>query len=75
MERNICGAKLKQTRLERKMKLVEVMAALAVDHQIILDSSAIGRIERSQRSINDKEIIAFCEILELTPNELLGVKK
>lgn len=40
-----------------------------------LDKNAIQRIECGKRFITDIELIAFCEVFNITPNELLNFNK
>ena len=40
-----------------------------------LDKNAIQRIECGKRFITDIEILAFCKIFEITPNEFFNFRK
>ena len=62
--KNITGERIREARQEKQLLLVDVVAALNVDYGIKLDTSALGRIERRQRSINDYELLAHSRILE-----------
>lgn len=54
--------KTSQRQLADKLQLV------GVD----IDKNAIQRIESGQRFITDIEIKAFCEVFEISPNELFA---
>ena len=69
--KNISGPRIKEARVEKKMLQVDVVAILNVDFGIKLDSSAFGRIERCQRSVNDYELLALSKILEVPLDYLL----
>jgi len=36
-----------------------------------LDQQMISRIENNLRIVTDYELVCFCEVLEITPDELL----
>ncbi|MDT8448434.1 MAG: helix-turn-helix transcriptional regulator [bacterium] len=75
--KNLCGARIREAREAkakkegRKFTIVSLMAALAVDHGIEMDTRVLARIERQERQINDKELLAISEVLEVSLDWLL----
>ncbi len=74
-QRNICGARIKEARLNKKLKQVDLVAALSNDYGIEMDRSALARIENLDRTIPDYELIAISEILDVTIEWLFAGKK
>ena len=72
--KNISGARIREARQNKELLLVDVVAALNVDYDIRLDTSALGRIERNQRSVTDYELLALSKIFGVTLDWLLGVE-
>ena len=72
--KNISGTRIREARKGKELLLVDVVAALNVDYDIKLDTSALGRIERHQRSIADYELVALSKILDVTLEWLVGVE-
>lgn len=68
--KNICGERIRIARLRKKMKQIDVTVALE-DYKIVLNQTAIGKIERGERNIFDFELLAFSEILEVSVEWLL----
>ena len=68
---NLCGAKI--ALLREKMVPRCSQRQLADKLQIIgldVDKNAIQRIDCGKRFITDIEIKAFCEVFDISPNEL-----
>lgn len=68
---NICGEKI--FRYREKMIPKCSQRQLADKLQLIgldLDKNAIQRIECGKRFLTDIEIIAFCKVFEISPNDL-----
>lgn len=72
--RNLCGKKVaalrkammprvSQRRLAEKMQL----------NDIDIDKTAIRRIENGERYVTDIEVVAFCEIFDVSLDELLSI--
>ena len=72
---NLCGGRIREARERLRMPIVEVMAALHVDHGILIDTTALGRIERLQRSLYDYELLALSQVLEVSVEWLLTGKE
>ena len=64
--KNISGSRIRVARKEKGLLLVDVVAALNVDYDIKLDTSALGRFERHQRSVADYELAALSKILDVS---------
>lgn len=72
---NMCGKKVAELRLSIKPKcsqrqLAEKLQVVGLD----VDKNAIQRIESGKRFVTDIELVALCEVLNTTPNELLDFK-
>lgn len=68
---NYCGEKIAQLRMELNPKcsqrqLAEKLQLIGID----MDKNAIQRIESGKRFITDIELIAFCRVFDISPNEL-----
>lgn len=68
---NYCGKKIMQLRINMNPKcsqrqLAEKLQLVGID----IDKNAIQRIECGKRFITDIEIVAFCKVFNITPNEL-----
>lgn len=70
-EKNICGERIRLARHKLKMSQMDVSAALELDHNIKLDGSTVGKIERGERGVYDYELLAFSEILDVSVGWLL----
>lgn len=70
MKGNISGNRIKIARSRKKMKQIDLAIALE-DYKIHLNQTAIGKMERGERSIYDYEILALSEILEVSTDWLL----
>jgi transcriptional regulator with XRE-family HTH domain len=70
--KNISGSRIRERRKEKGLLLVDVVAALSVDFNVRLDTSALGRIERYQRSVTDYELVALSKILDVSLSWLVG---
>ena len=71
MKANLCGKRVKLARVERDMRQVELAAALSVDHDIEITQKGISNIEIGVRRVNDIELAALAEILDISPLWLL----
>ena len=68
---NYCGEKISKLRLSMTPKcsqrqLADKLQLIGLD----IDKNAIQRIECGKRFITDIEIIAFCKVFEIEPNEI-----
>ena len=71
MKANICGKRIKLSRIDRELDQVELAAALSVDHGIDISQTSISEIERGVRGLRDFELAAICKVLEISPEWLL----
>ena len=71
MKANICGKRIKLSRIDRELDQVELAAALSVDHDIEISQTSISEIERGVRGLRDFELAAICKVLEISPEWLL----
>ncbi len=69
---NAIGKYVEYWRKQRKLTQVELAAILSVEHGIGMERATISQIESGARAVKDKEVIALCAVLEITPNELFG---
>ena len=69
---NICGisvaAKRKSLRLSQR-EIADMLQRAGLD----VDKNAVQRIESGQRFVTDIELVFLCRVLDMTPEELLGV--
>lgn len=72
-ERNLVGARVEQRRKELNMKQIELLNGLR-DRGIDFNASGLSKLEGQIRSVNDYELIALCEILDVSINWLLGLE-
>ena len=68
---NVCGKRIAELRLALNPKcsqrqLAEKLQLFGLD----LDKNAIQRIECGKRFITDIEIVAFCKVFEIEPNDI-----
>lgn len=69
---NVCRKRIAELRLALNPKcsqrqLAEKLQLFGLD----LDKNAIQRIECGKRFITDIEIVAFCKVFEIQPNDIL----
>ena len=69
--RNIVGAKIEARRKELGMKQVDLLAQLQVKG-IELTASGLSKLEGQLRSVNDYEVVAIAEILDVPVTWLRG---
>ncbi len=69
--RNIVGAKIEARRKELGMKQVDLLAQLQVKG-IELTASGLSKLEGQLRSVNDYEVVAIADILDVPVTWLLG---
>ncbi len=69
--RYIVGAKIVARRKELGMKQVDLLAQLQVKG-IELTASGLSKLEGQLRSVNDYEVVAIAEILDVPVTWLLG---
>lgn len=72
-DNNLCGKKIVELRMAMSPKtsqrqLADQLQLIGID----VDKNAIQRIECGKRFITDIEIKAFCQVFDITPNELFG---
>ena len=70
---NICGAKIMELRMGMEEKcsqrqLADKLQLIGLD----IDKNAIQRIECGKRYITDIEIKAFCNVFNISPNDLFS---
>ena len=72
--KNVCGIKIKELRKKKHIstKKLEIMATLAGYEN--LTQNAITKIELGIRFVPDYEVAIFAELLDTTPEYLLGYK-
>lgn len=74
--RNIVGKRIREARLKAKPTISQdnLVGRLAV-RGIMMDQSAISRIERQERYLMDYEIVAIAKSLRVSVGWLFGEKK
>ena len=73
-EKNIVGARIEKRRKEIKMKQIDLLNALR-DKGIEFNASGLSKLEGQIRSVNDYELVALAEILDVSVDWLLGIEK
>ena len=73
-EKNIVGAKVEKRRKEIKMKQIDLLNALR-DKGIDFNASGLSKLEGQIRCVNDYELVALAEILDVSVEWLLGIEK
>lgn len=72
-DRNIVGQKVEARRKEINMKQRDLLTQLQI-RGVELNASGLSKIEGQIRSVNDYELKALSEVLEMSVNELLGIE-
>ena len=71
--KNIVGAKVEEQRKLIGMKQKDLLAQLQIKG-IDLNASGLSKLEGQLRSVNDTELIALSEVLNVSVDWLLGLK-
>lgn len=69
--RNISGARVRQRRTERRITQAE-LAARVQCAGVTLEQDAVSRIELGQRMVQDYELRALAEVLDVSMDWLAG---
>ena len=69
--RNLIGARVEQARKELGMKQKELLAQLQVNG-VDMNASALSKLEGQMRSVNDFELVALANILNVSVDWPLG---
>ena len=72
-DRNICGERVEAMRREIGMKQKDLLTQLQI-RGIDLNASGLSKLEGQLRSVNDTELIALSEVLNVSVDWLLGLK-
>lgn len=72
-DRNICGERVEARRREIGMKQKDLLTQLQI-RGIDLNASGLSKLEGQLRSVNDTELIALSEVLNVSVDWLLGIK-
>ena len=72
-DRNICGERVEARRREIGMKQKDLLTQLQI-RGIDLNASGLSKLEGELRSVNDTELIALSEVLNVSVDWLLGLK-
>lgn len=70
-KRNLIGCRLKQARIEKGLTQQDLCAKLQT-MGILIDRASISKIEQQKRIVTDYELLYISQVLELSPNWLLG---
>jgi transcriptional regulator with XRE-family HTH domain len=68
---NLCGKRIRYARARAEMSQTELCAALSVDHNIEITQNVVSKIENGIRTVNDIELVALAQALNVTPCFLL----
>ncbi len=69
--KNICGARIEYMRKEKGLKQVDMIESLALQG-VEMNSSGLSKIEGQHRGINDYELLAIANTLDVSVDVLLG---
>ncbi len=72
--RNICGVRIEKKRREIGMKQKDLLTKLQI-RGIDLTASGLSKIEGQLRSVNDAELVAIADALDVSVLWLLGLEK
>lgn len=73
-DRNICGERIEQKRRQIGMRQKDLLTKLQI-RGIDLTASGLSKIEGQFRSVNDYELIAIADSLDVSVAWLLGLEK
>ena len=68
---NCIGKNLRKARKAAHLTQLQLSAALSIEYGIELSEPLISKIESGERTVRDKELVALCRILNVSPNVLL----
>ena len=69
--KNLCGMRIEFLRKEKGIKQVDMIESLALQG-VNINSSGLSKIEGQHRGINDFELLAIANTLDVSVDELLG---
>ena len=69
--KNICGNRIREARVRRKLSQADLAAKMQTEG-IIIERESISRIEIGTRFVPDYELPFFAKVLNLTLEELLS---
>ncbi len=72
--KNIVGEKISEKRKEIGMKQKDLLTQLQI-RGIELNPSGLSKLEGQVRSVNDYELVAIAEVLNVSVAWLLGIEK
>ena len=72
---NLCGKRVKLSRVNKDMNQLQLATALSVDFGIDVNQYSISQLERGDRYVKDFELVALAEILDVHPMWLLFGEK
>ena len=70
--KNICGARVKDARKRAGLSQENLAAKLQLEG-VIIERDSVSRIELGTRFVADYELVALCNVLNVTPDYLLGL--
>lgn len=71
-KKNLCGNKIKEARVLKKMSQSELAAKMQLEG-IILERDSISRIEIGTRFVADYELMIFAKVLKVNVDWLLTI--
>ncbi len=70
-DKNICGMRIEALRRQKGLKQKDLLESLAIQG-VEMTSPVLSKIEGQHRTINDYELLAIANTLDVTTDELLG---
>lgn len=71
---NISGKNIKRIRKNKHLNQENLAVKMQLNG-VSMAPSTVSKIESSDRTVSDKELLAFSKVLETSPQELLGDDK
>lgn len=72
-KKNLCGSKIRQLRLQKRLSQYELAARLQIEG-VTIDQDSISRIEIGTRFVADYEVTVFAKVFNVSVSWLLEVQ-
>ncbi|MBO4382545.1 MAG: helix-turn-helix domain-containing protein [Clostridia bacterium] len=69
--KNICGIRIEQLRKQKGIKQKDLLESLALQG-VAMNASVLSKIEGQHRTLNDFELLAIANTLDVSTDFLLG---
>lgn len=72
-KKNLCGSKIRQLRLQKRLSQYELAARLQIEG-VTIEQDSISRIEIGTRFVADYEVTVFAKVFNVSVSWLLEVQ-